>query len=214
MNRPRGNRAVALALRCYPKHWRDRHGEEAARLADLLVRDGVPVASVVSSYLVWAVRQRMAPLAVRARAIVVLVAAALATLPVAVWVRPSPASATTGVVRAVITDRARAAGQLQAIFHSHHLLIAIRQVAVPAREAGSIVAVWTDGLALPSNRILGQVKGSCADGSPGCTVGLVIAASFAGQATVLVGSPYSPPGIGDIPLSHSPGNAPATGNGR
>lgn len=54
-------RLVAAALRCYPARWQRRHGDEAAELAVLLIRDGTPVASVACSYLAGAVREWLMP---------------------------------------------------------------------------------------------------------------------------------------------------------
>jgi hypothetical protein len=55
----RSMRLVESALRCYPRGWRSRHGEEAAEIARLLIRDGTPVRSVAWSYLVGAARARL-----------------------------------------------------------------------------------------------------------------------------------------------------------
>ncbi len=49
-------RLVGAALRCYPAQWRQRHGDEAAELAALLVSDGTPAGSVACSYLAGAAR--------------------------------------------------------------------------------------------------------------------------------------------------------------
>jgi hypothetical protein len=48
-------------LRCYPARWRRRHGEEAAELAALLIRDGAPAVWVAWSYLAGAARERLTP---------------------------------------------------------------------------------------------------------------------------------------------------------
>jgi hypothetical protein len=56
-----GGRLVRAALRCYPARWRRRHEEEAAELAALLIRDGVPAASIAWSYLAGAAREWLAP---------------------------------------------------------------------------------------------------------------------------------------------------------
>ena len=58
---PGGFRLVAIVLRCYPARWRNRHGEEATELAMLLLGDGTPAASIVSSYLLGAARERLRP---------------------------------------------------------------------------------------------------------------------------------------------------------
>jgi hypothetical protein len=57
----RATRLVEAALRCYPAHWRRRHGEEAAELAALLIRDGTPAGSVARSYLAGAAREWLTP---------------------------------------------------------------------------------------------------------------------------------------------------------
>ncbi len=52
-------RLVESALRCYPRRWRRRHGEEAAEIAVLLIRDGSSAGSVALSYLFGAARARL-----------------------------------------------------------------------------------------------------------------------------------------------------------
>jgi len=52
-------RLVAAVLRCYPARWRSRHGDEAAELAELLIRDGTPARAVALSYLGGAARARL-----------------------------------------------------------------------------------------------------------------------------------------------------------
>jgi len=59
MDDPRATRLVETVLRCYPARWRRRHGEEAAELAALLIRDGTPAGSVAWSYLAGAARERL-----------------------------------------------------------------------------------------------------------------------------------------------------------
>ena len=53
-------RLVAAVLRCYPARWRSRHGDEAAELAEFLIRDGTPARAVALSYLCGAARERLA----------------------------------------------------------------------------------------------------------------------------------------------------------
>jgi hypothetical protein len=55
----RSARLVESALRCYPQRWRSRHGDEAAEIARLLIRDGTPARSVAWSYLMGAARTRL-----------------------------------------------------------------------------------------------------------------------------------------------------------
>ena len=61
MDDPRAARLVETALRCYPARWRQRHGEEAAELAVLLIRDGTPASSIAWSYLAGAAREWLTP---------------------------------------------------------------------------------------------------------------------------------------------------------
>ena len=56
---PRSMRLVESALRCYPRRWRSRHGDEAAEIASLLIRDGTPAHAVAWSYLMGAARTRL-----------------------------------------------------------------------------------------------------------------------------------------------------------
>ena len=57
----RATRLVQAVLRCYPTRWRRRHGDEAAELAALLIRDGTPAGSIAWSYLVGAAREWLTP---------------------------------------------------------------------------------------------------------------------------------------------------------
>jgi hypothetical protein len=61
MDGSRAARLVEIVLRCYPARWRRRHGEEAAELAALLIRDGTPAVSVAWSYLAGAAREWLTP---------------------------------------------------------------------------------------------------------------------------------------------------------
>jgi hypothetical protein len=61
MDAARAARLVQTVLRCYPARWRRRHGEEAAELAALLIRDGAPAGSVAWSYLAGAAREWLTP---------------------------------------------------------------------------------------------------------------------------------------------------------
>jgi len=61
MEGPRTTRLIETALRCYPARWRRRHGDEAAELAVLLMRDGTPAGAIAWSYLVGAAREWLAP---------------------------------------------------------------------------------------------------------------------------------------------------------
>lgn len=61
MNEARATQLVETALRCYPARWRRRHGDEAAELAELLMRDGTPASSIAWSYLAGAAREWLMP---------------------------------------------------------------------------------------------------------------------------------------------------------
>ena len=61
MDEPRATRPVQTVLRCYPARWRRRHGEEAAELAALLIRDGTSASSIAWSYLAGAARAWLTP---------------------------------------------------------------------------------------------------------------------------------------------------------
>ena len=61
MDGSRTARLIETVLRCYPARWRRRHGEEAAELAALLIRDGTPAASIAFSYLTGAARAWLTP---------------------------------------------------------------------------------------------------------------------------------------------------------
>ena len=61
MGGPQTTRLVKTALRCYPARWRRRHGDEATELAALLIRDGIPAASIAFSYLAGATREWLTP---------------------------------------------------------------------------------------------------------------------------------------------------------
>jgi hypothetical protein len=61
MAEPRATRLVETVLRCYPARWRRRHGDEAAELAALLIKDGTPAVSIAWSYLAGAAREWLTP---------------------------------------------------------------------------------------------------------------------------------------------------------
>jgi hypothetical protein len=91
-------RLVRNALRCYPERWRSRHGEEAAELAMLLIRDGTPARSVAWSYFKGAARTRLVqPRRCLRVAVGALVAAACSLgVSLALLSSSAPANAVTG----------------------------------------------------------------------------------------------------------------------
>jgi hypothetical protein len=89
-------RVVGLALRCYPRRWQRRHGAEAAELAELLIRDGVPARSIACSYLGAAARERLTPQPghwLAAAAAALLIVAGSLSVPLGL---SAPASAASG----------------------------------------------------------------------------------------------------------------------
>ncbi len=104
MDDPRAAWLVETVLRCYPARWRRRHGEEAAELAALLIRDGTPAVSVAWSYLAGAAREWLTPRPGRrlsTAACALLVAACSLGVPVGLLASAAPA-------RAASTSQARA----------------------------------------------------------------------------------------------------------
>ena len=93
---PRSMRLVESVLRCYPRRWRSRHGDEAAEIASLLIRDGTPAYSVAWSYLMGAARTRLV-IAPRRRLGAAVGALLLAVgslgVPLALLSSPAPANA-------------------------------------------------------------------------------------------------------------------------
>jgi hypothetical protein len=92
----RSMRLVESALRCYPQRWRSRHGDEAAEIAILLIRDGTPARSIAWSYLMGAARARLVIKPRRrlgAVAGALLLAAASLGVPLALLSSSAPANA-------------------------------------------------------------------------------------------------------------------------
>jgi hypothetical protein len=97
---PRSMRLVESALRCYPQRWRSRHGDEAAEVASLLIRDGTPAHSVAWSYLMGAARARLVIEPRRRLGAAVgalLLAAGSLGVPLALLSSPAPANAASVV---------------------------------------------------------------------------------------------------------------------
>jgi hypothetical protein len=97
------DRLVEASLRCYPARWRRRHGDEAAELAALLIRDGRPAGSIAWSYLAGAAREWLTPRPGRSLTVVTcaLLAAACSLGACAGLL------ASTGPARAASTSQAR-----------------------------------------------------------------------------------------------------------
>lgn len=141
-------RLVEAALRCYSPRWRSRHGDEAAELARLLMRDGMPVRSIACSYFMGAARARLAPgprrrLGVAAGTL--LVAAASLCVPLALLSSSAPANAAS-VTHARITSPGDAASQLESLLQCKALLGESVRQALPALESVHVKIAWeTDG---------------------------------------------------------------------
>ena len=165
-------RLVQTALRCYPQRWRRRHGEEAAELARLLMRDGTPARSIAWSYLKGATSTRLVlPPGRRLGAAMGALVAAACSLSVSLALVSSsaPASAAS-VVRLRITDRAGAAGQLRSLLRAHHFGITVTQEPVSPSLVGSIITF----------------------GARGCVDGIVLPVHFTGAARIVVGRAAGP----------------------
>jgi hypothetical protein len=98
MDGPQVPALVRTALRCYPARWRQRHGDEAAEVAVLLLRDGGAASAIAMSYLTGAVREWLTPLPgrrVSPVACALLAAACSLALSAGLLASASPARAAT-----------------------------------------------------------------------------------------------------------------------
>jgi hypothetical protein len=89
-------RAHSLAIGCYSKAWRSRHGQEAGELAAMLSEDGVPATILVWDLFKGSVRDRAAQLRARlglAGLTAVLAAACASGATLAISVPSVPAGA-------------------------------------------------------------------------------------------------------------------------
>ena len=107
MDEPRATRLVETALRCYPARWRRRHGEEAAELAALLIRDGTPAGSIAWSYLAGAAREWLTPHPGRC----------LSTVACALLVAACSLGVSAGLLAPAAPAKAAATGQARASAH-------------------------------------------------------------------------------------------------
>jgi hypothetical protein len=107
MAEPQAARLVGTALRCYPARWRRRHGEEAAELAALLIRDGTPAGSIARSYLAGAAREWLMPRPGRR----------LSTVACALLVAACSLGVSAGLLAPAAPARAASTGQARASAH-------------------------------------------------------------------------------------------------
>jgi hypothetical protein len=143
MDDARAARLVDGALRCYPARWRRRHGDEAAELAALLIRDGASAGSIALSYLAGAAREWLTPrpggrLTTAACALLIAVCA----LGVSAVLLSPPAPA-----RAAITPTRGASGSTSHVRgHAHCRSGPDGPVPVVIRALGQLPAmIWTAG---------------------------------------------------------------------
>jgi hypothetical protein len=107
MDEPRTTRLVETVLRCYPARWRQRHGDEAAELAALLIRDGTPAGSIAWSYLAGAAREWLTPRPGRR----------LSTVACALLVAACSLGVSAGLLAPAAPARAASTGQARASTH-------------------------------------------------------------------------------------------------
>ena len=185
---PESQRAglVDTALRCYTRRWRTRHGAEAAEVALLLMRDGVPAHSIAWSYLKGAARDRLTPRPGRrfaAAAAALLAAAGSLGVLLALLSASVPASAASSV-HARVTRRDAAAARLVMLLNCGGLRGATVKEAIPSLEALPVKITWdmtagrAGGDAVPSSSY--YVAGARAL-SPGSIAVLVTAGRPAGH---------------------------------
>ncbi|MGH3121352.1 MAG: hypothetical protein ACRDND_10065, partial [Streptosporangiaceae bacterium] len=159
MPEPRRAGLVDAALRCYTRRWRTRHGDEAAEVALMLMRDGVPARSIAWSYLKGAARERLTPRPGRrfaAAAAALLASASSLGVTLALLTASVPASAASSA-HARITRRDDSAARLVMLLNCGGLLGATVGEALPALEARHVKITWdltggrTGGDAVPSS---------------------------------------------------------------
>lgn len=141
---PQPPRLVGAVLRCYPRQWRLRRGEEAAELAVLLMRDGIPARSIAWSYLGGAARERLTAqpghrLAAAAAALLAAAGALVTVTPLGLLsASASAASAAHGRPASQADPAARLAAQLSCGAVHHQTVRAAR----PALERWHVTIVW------------------------------------------------------------------------
>ena len=191
---PRSMRLVQTALRCYPERWRSRHGDDAAELARLLMRDGMPARSIAWSYFRGAASTRLV-LAPRRRlgaAVGALLAAACSVSCALALLSSSVPASAASVVRVHITSLRDAAAQLESQLRAHHLGVTIRQEPVSPSLAGSIIRTGSMGRSPGGGSMITGITGRCAGGAWGCTDGIVLPVHFTGAARIVVGRAARP----------------------
>ena len=143
MEDARATRLVDRALRCYPGRWRRRHGDEAAELAALLIRDGASAGSIALSYLAGAAREWLTPRPggrLTTAACALLIAVCALGVSAVLLTPPAPA-------RAAITPTGGGAGSASHVRgHAHCRSGSDGPVPDVIRALGQLpVMIWTAG---------------------------------------------------------------------
>ena len=141
---PRPPRLVGTVLRCYPGQWRRRHGEEAAELAVLLMRDGIAARSIAWSYVAGAARERLTlkpghRLAAAAAAL--LAAAGALVIPLGL-LSPSASASAASAAHQHAASQADPAARLAAQLRCGALYGQTVRAAQPALERWHVTIVW------------------------------------------------------------------------
>ena len=196
-DRSTGTRLVSAAIRCYPRPWRERHGEEAVELGRQLVSDGSPSPVVALSYLVAAGRERARLEARRGRAAVGAAAAALSLLGAGTaLLAPTAQASPVHTVQARVTQPSNAVAQLSAALAEHHLRVKVVGQPVAPTLVGSVLSVhWQLAGPVPIGLLYGQCPtvGTSTFSAVTCAVGVRVPVNLAAPAEIVVGVPYSEP---------------------
>jgi hypothetical protein len=181
-------RAIAVAIHCYPARWRACHGDEAALLVSALLEDGTSWWPIALNFLGGATRERIfREPGLRISTTLAAIMIGVAAVPLTLFESLAPAGASSPNVVIVMTKPDDAARQLESAFSSHHFKITVSEGVVPTRLVGSILLATTKGVASTNDRIIGELRGQCIDGASGCIDGLVLPRHFSGNAHVTIG---------------------------
>jgi hypothetical protein len=150
MSGPQPPRLVGAVLRCYPRQWRRRRGEEAAELAVLLLRDGIPARSIAWSYLGGAARERLTAKPgqrIAAAAAALLAAAGALVAPLGLLSAPASAASqvhqyATNQAHQHAASQADPAARLAAQLSCGTLHRQTVRTAWPALERWHVTIVW------------------------------------------------------------------------
>jgi hypothetical protein len=134
MDDPGAARLVETVLRCYPARWRRRHGDEAADLAALLIRDGTPAGSIAWSYLAGAAREWLTPRPGRP----------LSTVACALLVAACSLGVSVGLLAPTVPARAASTSQAHGRAHCRPGSPAPVPAVIPAMGRPQVI-IWEDG---------------------------------------------------------------------